>query len=136
MQYCPKCGGEIKGTVNYCPYCGAAQSTHDMPSMQYSYQARQPQTPSTTEQNNINQVQQNTNQMQSNSNDKLGLGYLLALIFTITLQPIGFIMSLIGYFTAKNRNNHTNKTLAKAGIIISIIEFIVLVLVSLICLLS
>ena len=113
MQYCSKCGRELQRDMNYCPYCGAEQPIR-MPQNVQTNQSI------VTENNNINEMQ----------NNKIGLSYLLALIFSITLQPVGFIMSLLGYFTAKRTGNHTNKTLAKAGIIISIIEFIMLVIIS------
>lgn len=115
MQYCPKCGGEIRGAMNFCPYCGAAQPNHTMPQVQMNQHMmmQQPQ-------------QQNINEQKPSQ--KMGLSYLLGLIFCLILQPIGFIMALFGYFRAKSQQNETNKTLAKAGIIVSIVEVILFIL--------
>lgn len=131
MQYCPKCGGEMRGAMNFCPYCGAMQ-----PKMQNILLHTQMESQQVNQSVQLDPIAEEqldfTHNFESEKKNKLGLGSLLSLIFCLILQPLGFIMAVFSYFTAKFKDNHTNKVLAKAGLIVSIIQLFILIFVCLV----
>ena len=118
--YCKRCGGELKGNEQYCPYCGVVHPMHKP-----MYSQNNENSGYNTPQNMPVSQPNPQSAPQKEKKDYLDLSCLLGLIFSLFLQPLGFIFSLIGI--VKSKKHTTNRTLAKAGIVISIVEFLLFI---------
>ncbi|MBQ8762251.1 MAG: zinc ribbon domain-containing protein [Clostridia bacterium] len=106
---CKNCGSKIKESDEFCEYCGTKLKEESI---------EQPK-PEIQFDNNTN-----TQQNQKTSNTKTFNGQSIAgFILSLFIPLLGLIFSVIGYNRAKKENTSTG--LALAGIIISIITWII-----------
>lgn len=111
MKYCTKCGAEMNDDANNCPYCG-----NPVENNQY------------VNGNNFNNYYNNSTQPFENS-----VWGVLALIFGILGGWLGILFGIIGlcsYHNEADPNHKTNRSRCKAGIIICICEYVLLIVLS------
>ena len=104
-MYCGNCGNNIKSNDSFCPYCGRQVI------------------------NNNNEYYQNTTYnstpaLRSGTNGIAIAGFILAFIFPL----LGLILSCVGLASSKDYYNHSGRGLSIAGIIISLIPIILVIL--------
>ncbi len=129
-KYCYNCGAELENDAQFCGQCGMKQQEQEQPPKPSVQPSVQPQTTKIIYQNAPTQ---------KNSNGKSIAGFvisLLAIIDTILgyllvqLWEDAFILFLIfpllAFFLSWAGNTNQSNGLARAGMIISVIEIIVL----------
>ena len=104
-MYCSNCGNNIKGNDIYCPYCGKQINNNN-----YGYYQN-------NQYNNAYSLREGTNGIAIT-------GFILAFIFPL----LGLIFSCIGLACSKEYYNHSGRGLSIAGIIISLIPIILIIL--------
>lgn len=119
-MFCSNCGKQVNDNDNVCPYCGAA--LHDNPGYQ------QPGPMNNGGYNQYNQQYQYNNQpAESRTNGFAIAGFVLSFFFWL----LGLIFSVIGLNKSKIMND-SGRGLAIAGIVISIISGVIMILVTII----
>lgn len=119
-MFCSNCGKQVNDNDNVCPYCGAA--LHDNPGYQ------QPGPMNNGGYNQYNQQYQYNNQpAESRTNGFAIAGFVLSFFFWL----LGLIFSVIGLNKSKIMNG-SGRGLAIAGIVISIISGVIMILVTII----
>ena len=109
-KFCPNCGAEVPDGAAACPSCGAMQGGATVPQQQ---------------------VVVNNPPAQSKSNGLAIAGFVVSLVSTIlccgSLNVISLVLSIVGAVKAKDYDGN-GKGLAIAGIVISAIGLVILII--------
>lgn len=99
-MYCKNCGKEIDENVNFCPYCGASQSStsHNTNGTDYDpFNEKKEYNPFDEQKTNYQQTQQNSEppikDLISNYNEsKFWAGFLMGFFFNLVGLVVGFLI--------------------------------------------
>ena len=106
-MYCSNCGNNIPTDKTYCPYCGTQVKNNPINNGYYQ-----------------NISYNNATALRGGTNGMAVAGFVLALVFPF----LGLIFSCIGLANSKYYYNHNGRGLSIAGIIISLIPLILVLL--------
>ena len=106
MKYCKNCGVELSDDAVFCPNCGEKQTSDN-----------------SNIQSNPTTVSQSTNTVYVTSESST-LG-VMAIVCGFLMPFLGLILGIVGLSSYKKKEN---RNLCKAGIIISIAEFVLYII--------
>ena len=106
MKHCPKCGAQLADDDDYCYFCGNKLEEEIVERTEASF----------------SHIENSSEQYRNNydNNTPAVVGFVMSFIFPI----VGLVLSIIGLKNSK-RLNGKNRSLAIAGIIISILNYVI-----------